>query len=270
MRQYRIGDYAKYLGVTPDFLKHYEEMGLIRPSRSESGYRYYSFQTTMDLIECIRLRNYGLTLREIEEILTEHRAENGQVEELLGERMQRIEEEILLDEALTEEYADFRLWRESLETRDWDWEIRRSRPMCFLPHTSGVDFLEDGRIYEILNDWMSYIPIVKSSVRIGRDGEANWGFVAEERMLQRLHLPENDIVERYPAQKIFYYKFRGPLLRKEEERADNPDHPAFRQLHALGLEGGDCYFRTTLMPADWKRDLGYQYGYYAILLQGDV
>lgn len=26
---YRIGDYARYMGVTPDFLKHYEENGLL-------------------------------------------------------------------------------------------------------------------------------------------------------------------------------------------------------------------------------------------------
>ena len=40
MEQYRIGDFAKYLGVTPDLLKHYEDMGIIHSSRSESGYRY--------------------------------------------------------------------------------------------------------------------------------------------------------------------------------------------------------------------------------------
>lgn len=41
MEQYRIGDFAKYLGVTPDLLKHYEDMGIIQSIRSESGYRYY-------------------------------------------------------------------------------------------------------------------------------------------------------------------------------------------------------------------------------------
>ena len=40
MEQYRIGDFAKYLGVTPDLLKHYEDMGIIQSIRSESGYRY--------------------------------------------------------------------------------------------------------------------------------------------------------------------------------------------------------------------------------------
>lgn len=28
-RQYRIGDFARYLGVTAEFLKHYQESGLL-------------------------------------------------------------------------------------------------------------------------------------------------------------------------------------------------------------------------------------------------
>ena len=47
-------------------LKHYEDVGIIQSERSESGYRFYSFITTIDLIKSIRLRNYGLTLREIQ------------------------------------------------------------------------------------------------------------------------------------------------------------------------------------------------------------
>ena len=70
MKQYRIGDYAKYLGVSSDFLKHYEEQGLITPSRSGSGYRYYSFTTTMRLIECVGSgRQRGRTVTEISQEL---------------------------------------------------------------------------------------------------------------------------------------------------------------------------------------------------------
>ena len=79
MKQYRIGDFARYLGVTPDLLKHYEEVGLLQPERTESGYRYYPFHTTALLIECVRLRNYGMTLREISEILTRRGMDTVQV-----------------------------------------------------------------------------------------------------------------------------------------------------------------------------------------------
>ena len=107
MREYRIGEFAKYLGVTPDLLKHSEEQGIIHPQRSESGYRIYPFPKTMTLIECIRLRNYGMTLREIGEILTAHRLTDEAVEKRLSENMRCLWEEMLLDEALTEDYARF-------------------------------------------------------------------------------------------------------------------------------------------------------------------
>ena len=267
MKQYRIGEYAKYLGVTPDFLKHYEEMGIIHSSRSESGYRYYSFHTTIELIESIRLRNYGIPLREIRELMHEHRTDNAQMDQILSEKMETLRQEIQLDEALEADYAAFLRWREALADRDWDWEIRRSSPMLFLPHTDRYDFLKDQRIYEILNPWMSYIPIVKSSMKLGPDGQVTWGFSATESDVLHLGLPVNEVVEHLPMKKTFYYKFRSPTLRTHEESRDNIDHPAFQLLRSLQLESEDTYFRTTLMPADWKQDLGYQYGFYAIPLK---
>ena len=267
MKQYRIGDYAKYLGVTPDLLKHYEEMGIIHSERSESGYRYYSFYTTVGLIESIRLRNYGLTLREIRDILSLHSTQNEEMERLLENKLDLLRQEVQLDEALVQDYTDFCRWKEPLEARDWDWEIRWARPMCFLPHTDRYDFLQDSRFYDLLSSWMSYIPIVKSALKAGPNGHIAWGFLVEEDILQQLGLPVNDIVERQPARRIFYYKFRAPLLRLPEESADNPEHPAFSMLRDLRLTPEDTYFRTTLMPADWSQKLRYQYGYYAIPLR---
>ena len=264
MKAYRIGDYAKYMGVTPDFLKHYEDLGILSPSRSESGYRYYPFNTAMLLFECIRLRNFGLTLREMREILTAHQMENAAVEQRFSENVGHMEEEILLDQALIEEYRGFLDWKQSLENRDSDWEIRWSRPMMFLPHTDKYDFLEDSRIYEILKSWMSYIPMVKSSMKKEPDGRITWGLIVSEEMLSRLHLPVNDVVERIAPHKVFYYKFRSSIMHSSEEHADSSVHPAFQALRSLNLRCSSTYYRTTLMPADWQQDISRQYGYYAI------
>lgn len=67
---YRIGDFAKYLGVTSDFLKHYEEAGLIDVVQRASGYRYYPFNQAARVIEYMRLRNYGVTVKEMNGVLT--------------------------------------------------------------------------------------------------------------------------------------------------------------------------------------------------------
>ena len=266
MKQYRIGEYAKHLGVTPDLLKHYEEMGIIHSERSESGYRYYSFHTTIELIESIRLRNYGLPLREIRELMHGRRTDHAQMERIFSDKMETLREEIRLDEALTEDYAAFLRWREALADRDWDWEIRRSSPMLFLPHTDGDNFLNDARIYEILNAWMSYIPIVKSTMKIGPDGRITWGFSAEESDVLRLGIPVNDVVEHLPSRKYLYCKFRYVSLRREEESKENPDHPAFQMLRSMRLESGDTYYRIMLGTADWKQGVKKSFGFYAIPL----
>ncbi len=265
MKQYRIGDFAKYLGVTPDFLKHYEDLGLIQSVRSDSGYRYYPFHETMLLIETVRLRNFGMTLREIGEILKQHAVESAQVNRRLAENMDHLRQEMLLDEAVIEEYESFLEWKAPLETHSCDWEIRRSRPAFFLPHTDSDDFLHDPRIYELLRDWMSFIPIVKPCMIVHGDGQIVWGFSVEEHRLRKLGLPLNDIVEYLPSRKVFYYKFRGPLIKMKDE-TNVETHPAISLLHSLGLERSGAYSRVTLMPADWEQDIGSQYGFYAIPL----
>ena len=263
----RIGDYAKYLGVTPDLLKHYEQLGLISPERTEKGYRYYSFQTTALLIESIRLRNYGMTLREMSEILVKKSIRNADMERHLQSNLENIRQEMLLDEALVRDYEEFLEWKGPLAARDFDWVIKWSRPMLFLPHTNRYEFLTDPRIYELLKEWMSYVPIVKSTMKAHVNGDVFWGFAIDRQKHRELGLPINSVVEEIPSQKVFYYKYRGKIRTMSEESPDTAGHPAFRMLSDMNLNWGDTYYRTTLMPADWADDLYMQYAFYAIPLR---
>lgn len=56
---YRIAEFAEYMGVTPDFLKHYEECGLLDVHHRENGYRYFNFDQCSRILEYMRLRNYN-------------------------------------------------------------------------------------------------------------------------------------------------------------------------------------------------------------------
>ena len=47
------------MGVTPDFLKHYEECGLLDVHHRENGYRYFNFDQCSRIREYMRLRNYN-------------------------------------------------------------------------------------------------------------------------------------------------------------------------------------------------------------------
>lgn len=65
VRRYRIGDYAHYMGVGRDFLKHYEKCGLLSADHHDNGYRHFGFEQSSLILECMRLRNCGYTVREI-------------------------------------------------------------------------------------------------------------------------------------------------------------------------------------------------------------
>ena len=65
-----IGRFAKELGVTPKTLRHYEAKGLVpRAERTAKGYRTYSEAAVRRARLVVGLRNLGLSLDVIEDLL---------------------------------------------------------------------------------------------------------------------------------------------------------------------------------------------------------
>lgn len=64
-----ISEMAKLRQITPETLRHYDRIGLFRPSYidPESGYRYYSITQYEDLGTIVELRQLGMSLEEISE-----------------------------------------------------------------------------------------------------------------------------------------------------------------------------------------------------------
>lgn len=61
-----IGEVARRSGVSARMLRHYESLGLVRPSgRTGSGYREYSAQDIRRIFHIESLRALGLSLREV-------------------------------------------------------------------------------------------------------------------------------------------------------------------------------------------------------------
>jgi MerR family transcriptional regulator, thiopeptide resistance regulator len=81
---------ARALGVTPRALRLYERKGLVKPLRSEKGWRAYGPGALERLHQILTLKRFGLSLTEIAEILTGKLAEFDTVlalqEEALAKR----------------------------------------------------------------------------------------------------------------------------------------------------------------------------------------
>jgi len=67
----KIGDFSRLARVTIKALRHYDELGLLKPVRIDSftGYRYYSADQLPRLHRIIALKDMGLSLEEIARLL---------------------------------------------------------------------------------------------------------------------------------------------------------------------------------------------------------
>lgn len=66
---YRIQEFARLAGVTVRALHHYDRLGLLRPRRTDAGYRQYSDRDLERLEQIVALKFIGIPLREIRGLL---------------------------------------------------------------------------------------------------------------------------------------------------------------------------------------------------------
>lgn len=97
-----IGEFARLGQVSPRMLRHYDEIGLLRPDRVDdaSGYRYYGVRQLERLHRIVALRDMGFGLEQIAWVLSEAisleelrgmlRLRRAQIEETVGEEQDRL------------------------------------------------------------------------------------------------------------------------------------------------------------------------------------
>ena len=258
MVSYRIGEYARKMGVTPDFLKYYEQQGILSSNTQENGYRYFPFNQSGKILECMRLKNYGFSVREIEELFA---SDLTTIQEKTDSQILALEKRMAFEHRLIDEHRQFSQWLNRMNGKPTDWNITWGEEMLFLPHTNGQAFLEDPRIYEILRDWTAEMPMVKSCLEIPvpqpglhslpDDSHLRWGMVVKRSYAEENHLPVNGAVKKLPKRKLFQFFFNGT-----EGTNDGvmPVDDALRQLERLGLSpvpGGNAYI-TLFMYANLK------------------
>ncbi len=92
---YTIGEISKIVNVSPNTLRYYDEIGLLKPSliQNNNQYRYYSDMQIKKLVFILELKQYGFTLGEIKELM---RNENKQkFKQMLEEKHIKLNKEIV-------------------------------------------------------------------------------------------------------------------------------------------------------------------------------
>ncbi|WP_406385973.1 HEAT repeat domain-containing protein [Streptomyces sp. NBC_00211] len=93
-----IGDVARRSGVSARMLRHYESLGLVRPTgRTEAGYREYSGEDIRRIFHIESLRSLGLSLRDVGSALDDP---GFKPSELVGDLIRQTLERIASETAL--------------------------------------------------------------------------------------------------------------------------------------------------------------------------
>ncbi|TRV76738.1 MerR family transcriptional regulator [Streptomyces sp. 130] len=113
-----IGEVARRSGVSARMLRHYESLGLVRPTgRNDVGYREYSGEDVRRVFHIESLRSLGLSLREVGRALDDPGfSPAGLVEDLVRRTRERIASETELLTRLSRIGA--------AEPGDWDEVLR--------------------------------------------------------------------------------------------------------------------------------------------------
>jgi MerR family Zn(II)-responsive transcriptional regulator of zntA len=97
----QIGEFAKQAGVSVRAIRYYEELGLIRPEkRSPGGFRLYGSESHTRLAVINFLKEMGLSLNEVRDILLAKKASGGDKStvafllKIFGEKLQMLESKI--------------------------------------------------------------------------------------------------------------------------------------------------------------------------------
>lgn len=90
MRSYTTKQLADMAGVTERTLRHYDAIGLLRPRRSENGYRRYGGEEADRLQRILLLRDSGMPLARIAELID---APGFEPAEMLRDQLARLREQ---------------------------------------------------------------------------------------------------------------------------------------------------------------------------------
>ena len=68
---YTIGEFSRLTRVSARMLRHYDQLGLLRPAQvgADNGYRYYEAAQLRDLLAIRKLQSFGFSLAQIPDLL---------------------------------------------------------------------------------------------------------------------------------------------------------------------------------------------------------
>jgi DNA-binding transcriptional MerR regulator len=174
---WKVGELARRTGLTVRTLHHYDQVGLLRPSRrSAAGHRLYGEGEVARLQQIQSLRRLGFGLEEIRELLDRPEFSPARVVEL---HLERVREQIRLQQRLCERLEGIAARLRAAETVSADDLIRTIEAMSMFEKYYTPEQLEElraraeqvgpDRMREVEAEWPRLMDEVRAEMERGTD-----------------------------------------------------------------------------------------------------
>ena len=167
--RYSVGEVASLLGLSPQMIRKYEQLGLLAPSRSENNYRSYESPDITLLLRIRLLRNLGFSLEEIQEILSPGRRIN--VIQLYETQIEKMQEEIEhLEMMITCTKLHKKYYQEHVANKK-EIQIEQTADMRFILYRNKRTIYPQFLHGDLLAKTLSYSPPFQYMIRFPNDRE---------------------------------------------------------------------------------------------------
>ena len=162
----KIGEVAKLLNLPVTTVRFYEDAGILNPERNkESRYREYSTWDVYNLLECMRFRNMGLSVKDIAASL--HDEQVGFLKDKLNERSSELEREIEDHTALLRHIQELRLKLDVLPYNLGNfWVTRQPERLYFITNQYRGSYTGFVCGKELYRTWIQYMPFTYGAAMI--------------------------------------------------------------------------------------------------------
>ena len=208
MKRYRIGEFAKRMSVTLDFIRFYEEKGLIESTVDpRNNYHYYDVSQSEIIYKIQQYRNLGFNVSETVELI--RHANKDQMLAMFGARSEAHSNAIVRSRYAIN-YLDF--LQRALSTQNGTWYISRLPAFWFMSHTLGDDYLDSLSIQSTFTMWAAEVPLNFSMTKwaLNNDGALSalyHGRAMEQSVAKEFNFVPHNAVELVPEKRCIEYYF---------------------------------------------------------------
>lgn len=257
---YTVGQVAKFLGMSRDTLKFYEEKKLINPRQDEeNGYRRYNIIDINEIITVNFYRDIDIEIKKIQEIRKGDSVDT--IEAILDEKERTLEEEIAYKQLLLKRIKGIKEDCKSIEESLNKFELKAMKPIAV---TSDIEIKEavEEAYSEILNKY-DYSTRIKKAVNlsgVSRIVYFNKESVTKERYvffekLDKAGEGQGEIIS-YP--KCLYTVITVPINNEGENIDGNMSAAIIETAAAMGYEALGIAFINLLFNG-YKEGQNVQY-----------